>query len=79
MTTKEQLLEIRASLPNNRKYPAHWSTSKKVLLYRALKKESIADYTDGELDVFNEWLEHVKAMKKENKEFEKSIQKIVQQ
>lgn len=79
MTTKEQLLAIRASLPNGKKYPGGWGTSEKVLFYRCMKKDSISDFTDGELTVLNEWLEHVKATKKENKEFEKTIQKIVEQ
>lgn len=77
MTGMEQLRAIRAELPNGKKDPwGECCKSKRVLLIRALKKENVATFTDGELTAFNEWLEHISAVRKENKEFAKVIQKI---
>lgn len=78
--TMEQLREIRANLPKGKKDSwAECCKSKRVLLQRLLKRDSIADGTSGELAVLNEWLEHIKEVKKSNSEFEKSIAKIVKQ
>ena len=78
MTAMEQLREIRANLPKGKKDAwGECCASKRVLLQRLLKKDSIADATDGELTVLNEWLEHVKEIKKTNNEVEKAIAKIV--
>ena len=74
----EQLREIRANLPKGKKDPwGECCASKRVLLQRLLKKDSIAYATDGELTVLNEWLEHVKEVKRTNNEVEKTIAEIV--
>lgn len=74
----EQLREIRAKLPKGKKDPWAGNLAKRVLLQRALRKSSIAEFTDGELTVFNEWLDHVAAVKRANAEIEKTIAKIAQ-
>jgi len=80
MTTLEQLRELRASLPNGKKDP--WGKccpNKRVLFNRAVKKGDFSQLTSGELGVVNEFLVHCKEVKKENKEFQKTIEKLAQQ
>ena len=80
MTTLEQLRDLRASLPNGKKDP--WGKccpNKRVLFNRAIKKNDFAKLTSGELDAINEFLEHCKVVKRENKEFQKAIEKLAQQ
>ena len=80
MTTMEHVRRLRAELPQGHKDPwGQCCPSKRVLLHRALKKECVSDLTDGELTVFNEFLEHVKAEQKSNKEYEKKVKRLAKQ
>jgi len=77
MRTIEQLRELRRGLPRGKKDP--WGgccPSKRVLLNRLLKKDSLDLATDGEITVMNEFLQHCVAIKKENKEYAKVIAKL---
>lgn len=60
MTTIEQMRALRVKLPKGKKN--EWtkgSTTKKVMLWRALKKETLKQLTAGEYAAVQEWLEYV--------------------
>lgn len=65
--TIEQLKRIRSKMPNGKKDPwAKCCNSKRILLYRAMKRNSISELTAGELMVVEEWLDFYDKIKKEN-------------
>mgnify|MGYP004490446105 CR=1 FL=1 len=83
MTTIQQLRNLRASMPQGKKDP--WGKcckSKRVLLGRALRKDTIADLTDGEKSAVEEWLAYISQARQEinlaNQELERTIAQIVQ-
>lgn len=83
METIEQLRELRASMPNRKKDP--WGTcckSKRILMYRALKRNSVSELTAGELKIVQEWLAYVQTSRKrderKSEQIKYAINKITQ-
>lgn len=83
METIEQLRELRASMPNRKKDP--WGTcckSKRILMYRALKRNSVSELTAGELKIVKEWLAYVHTSRKrderKSEQIKDAINKITQ-
>lgn len=83
MESLQQLRELRASLPKGKKDP--WFScciNKRVLLGRALRKNTIAELTQGEYAIVNEWLGYVQQSKRDanlaNQKLERTIAKIAQ-
>lgn len=83
METIEQLRELRASMPNRKKDP--WGTcckSKRILMYRAFRKNNVSEFTDGELKVVQEWLAYVQTSRKrderKSEQIKDAINKITQ-
>lgn len=78
METIEQLRQMRASLPRGRKDPWEHCRTKRVLLIRALKRNSILEFTNTERKVVKEWTDYVKNQQLEAAKLEKSIIKTLQ-
>ncbi len=77
METIEQLRQMRASLPRGRKDPWEHCRTKRVLLIRALKRNSILEFTETERKVVTEWASYVKQQQKEATKLEVSIIKTI--
>lgn len=83
-TTIEQLRSLRESLPTGKKDP--WGDcckNKRVLLQRALKRNTIGELTVGEYSVVQEFVEYANQVKKDReneiKQLAKAVNKLVEQ
>lgn len=83
MTTIEQLRSLRESLPKGNKDPWGNDKNKRVLLQRALRKESIGELTIGEYAAVQKFVEFASQLQQDRerdiKQLEKTIQKLAQQ
>ncbi len=84
MTTIEQLRSLRESLPKGKKDP--WGdccANKRVLLQRALKRNSLGELTVGEYTVVQEFVAYAEQIKKDRenevKQLAKAVNKLVEQ
>ncbi|MCM1034964.1 MAG: hypothetical protein NC229_01595 [Bacteroides sp.] len=78
MDILKQLCELRKSLPKGKKDPfGTCCVSKRVLLNRALKRQSVKELTHGELAVVNEFVEYYRGIQQVSKDLEKQIINII--
>lgn len=75
--TIEQLRELRASLPKGQKDPwCECCISKRTLLQRALKRNTLAELTTGEQAVVQEFIVHCKSVRDEKKKLAAEIDQL---
>jgi hypothetical protein len=75
--TIEQLRELRASLPKGQKDPwGECCINKRVLLQRALKRNTLAELTTGEQAVVQEFIGHCKSVRDEQKKLAAEIDQL---
>ena len=72
----EKLRSIYSALPTGSKTPRGWSVSARTLLHRAMAKDSVASFTDGEAKAFAGWLEYVAALRRRQKTINGLINEI---
>ena len=83
-TTIEQLRSLRESLPKGKKDPwGECCKNKRVLLQRALKRNTIGELTVGEYSAVQEFVEYVNQVKKDReneiRQLAKAVNKLVEQ
>lgn len=76
-TNIKNLRALRDSLPNGMKDPFGQESSKRVLLLRALRRNSLLEATEGELAAIEEWLEYARDTKQKRQERNQRIEKKI--